>query len=307
MFTLDQVRGFVAVAEELHFGRAAVRLQMTQPPLSRLIQKLERIVGARLLHRDQRSVTLTAAGVAFLADARRMLTTADSALQRARLVEAGATGAVRLAFTAGAALGVLPAILDVASRSLPGVHLELVEMVSTDQAAQLLEGSIDVGLARPPFDEMTLRSHPIQQEDLLLAVPATHRWATGSGAVALPESGAVALAELVGEPMIVYSPADARYFHDLMVRLLPPPGATVVHEVTQVLTMLSLVAAGRGVAMVPESSRRLHLEGVVYRDISGLPAAPVELHLLWAAHGPNPAAHALVDLVRAERRDGVVD
>lgn len=299
MFTLDQVRGFVAVAEELHFGRAAARLQMTQPPLSRLIQKLERIVGARLLHRDQRSVTLTAAGEAFLTDARRMLATAESALQRARLVEAGASGTVRLAFTAGSALGVLPAILDVASRSLPGVHLELVEMVSTDQAAQLLEGSIDVGLARPPFDEATLRSHPIQHEDLLLAVPATHRWATGSGPAAL--------AELVGEPMIVYSPADARYFHDLVVRMLPPPGATAVHEVTQVLTMLSLVAAGRGVAMVPQSSQRLHLEGVVYREISGLPAAPVELHLLWAADSPNPAAHALVDLVRAENRDGVVD
>src|SRR5688500_14223612 len=100
MFTLDQVRGFVAVAEELHFGRAAERLRMTQPPLSRQIQKLERAVGVRLLDRDQRSVSLTAAGEAFLVDSRRMLATAGSALSRARRVEAGAVGTVRLAFTA---------------------------------------------------------------------------------------------------------------------------------------------------------------------------------------------------------------
>ncbi|GAB2601414.1 LysR substrate-binding domain-containing protein [Pseudactinotalea suaedae] len=297
MFTLDQLRGFVAVAEELHFGRAAQRLLMTQPPLSRQIQKLERAVGARLLDRDQRSVSLTAAGQAFLEDARRMLATADAALARARRVEAGATGTVRLAFTAGSALGVLPTILDVATRSLPDVHLELVEMVSIDQVRHVAEGSIDVGLARPPFPAELLGSVLVQRERLLLAVPAVHRWARGEGPIALTEA--------VGEPLIMYSPAEARYFHDLLVRLMPAPGPRVVHMVTQVLTMLSLVAAGRGVALVPESSRRMRLEGVAYRELAGVPQEPVELHLMWAKESRNPAMHALVEQARQTFEPGI--
>jgi DNA-binding transcriptional LysR family regulator len=297
MFTLDQLRGFVAVAEELHFGRAAERLRMTQPPLSRQIQKLERAVGVRLLDRDQRSVSLTAAGEAFLVDARRMLATAGSALSRARHVEAGALGTVRLAFTAGSALGVLPAVLDVAARSLPQVHLELAEMVTIDQVRQVVEGSVDVGLARPPFEPEALASFLVQRERLLLAVPAAHRWARGHGPVAV--------ADAVDEPLIMYSPAEARYFHDLVMRLLPAPGPRVVHTVTQVLTMLSLVAGGRGVALVPESSRRMQLDGVAYRELGGLPQEPVELHLMWAKESRNPAMHALVDQVRRSVRPGI--
>lgn len=297
MFTLEQIRGFVAVAEELHFGRAAERLQMTQPPLSRQIQKLERTVGARLLDRDQRSVSLTPAGAAFLIDARRMLTTADTALERARRVEEGATGTVRLAFTAGSALGVLPAILEVAAQALPDVHLDLVEMVTADQVTQLSDGSIDVGLARPPFEGDALDSRLIQREELVLAVPSSHRWAD--------RVRPVALNELVGEPLIMYSAEPARYFHDLVVGLLPA-GARVVHTVTQVLTMLSLVAAGRGIALVPASSRRMRLDGVAYLEIDGVGAQPVELHLLWATDNPNPAAHAL--LARAQDSlDAVMD
>ncbi|WP_420113327.1 LysR substrate-binding domain-containing protein [Pseudactinotalea sp.] len=289
MFTLEQIRGFVAVAEELHFGRAAERLRMTQPPLSRQIQKLERAVGARLLDRDQRSVSLTPAGVAFLIDARRMLSTAETALERARLVEAGATGTVRLAFTAGSSLGVLPAILEVAAQALPDVHLDLVEMVTADQVTHLSDGSIDVGLARPPFEGDALDSRLIQREELVLAVPSSHRWAGGGRAIALDQ--------LAGEPLIMYSAEPARYFHDLLVGLLPP-GARVVHTVTQVLTMLSLVAAGRGLALVPASSARMRLDGVAYLDLDGVRPQPIELHLLWATDNPNPAAHALLAHVR---------
>lgn len=285
MFTLEQVRGFVAVAEELHFGRAAERLQMTQPPLSRQIQKLERAVGARLLDRDQRSVSLTAAGTAFLIDARRMLATADTALVRAQRVEAGATGTVRIAFTAGSSLGVLPAILDIAARTLPDVDLDLVEMVTADQVTHLHEGSIDVGLARPTFEGDALESRLIQREELVLAVPTGHRWAGRRRPVGLGELG--------DERLIMYSAEPARYFHDLVVGLLPP-GARVVHTVTQVLTMLSLVAAGRGIALVPASSKAMRLDGVAYLDLDGVRAQPVELHLLWATDNPNPAAQALL-------------
>lgn len=285
MFTLDQVRAFVAVSEELHFGRAAERLRMTQPPLSRQIQRLERSVGARLLDRDQRSVALTAAGAAFLVDARRMLATADVAAARARRVDAGAAGSVRLAFTANAALEVLPTLLERAATALPGVDLDLVEMVSTDQVHALREGSIDVGLARPPFGE-GLASRLVHRESLLLAVPVAHP---------LARAGRARLADVVSEPLVMYDPVSARYLHDLVMRLLPAPGPVVVHTVTQVLTMLCLVAGGRGVALVPASARRLSLDGVRLLDLDDVAPLPVELSLLWALDGGNPAARALVE------------
>lgn len=297
MFTLDQVRGFVAVADELHFGRAAERLQMTQPPLSRQIQRLEREVGARLLDRDQRSVALTAAGEAFLVDARRLLATADAARVRARRIDAGAAGLVRLAFTANAAGEVLPAVLAEAASTLPDVQLDLVEMVSTDQVRALHEGAIDVGLARPPFGD-GLVSEVIHREPLLLAVPAGHP---------LASADEIALADVVATPLIMYAPTTARYFHDLVMRLLPAPRPTVAHTVTQVLTMLSLVAGGRGVALVPASASRLQIAGVVLRELDELPPEPVELHLLTIAGGRNPAADALADVVRAAVRPPLSD
>src|ERR671916_265082 len=126
-FTLEQLRGFLAVADELHFGRAAARLKMTQPPLSRQIQKLERAVGAQLLERDNRRVTLTAAGEVFLGEARRLLTLADSAPELARRVSSGASGVVRIGFTAASTYGILGSLLNRLAERLPEVDLDLRE------------------------------------------------------------------------------------------------------------------------------------------------------------------------------------
>lgn len=286
MFTLDQVRGFIAVADELHFGRAAALLHMTQPPLSRQIQRLEELLGARLLDRDQRSVRLTAAGEAFLVDARRLLVAAESAAERTRGIANGSAGSVRLAFTAGAALGVLPAVLDVTARTLPDVDLDLVEMVTTDQVHHVQQGTIDVGLGRPTAANPGVEARLVHREDLLLAVPAGHRWTE--------RPDRVSVAELVDEPLIMYSATAAHYFHDLVKRLIPAPGPTVAYTVTQVLTMLTLVAAGRGVALVPASTRSLHPDGLALLPLRDAPSAPVELHVLWSREGSNPAGQAVV-------------
>ena len=151
-FTLEQLRGFVAVADELHFGRAAERLQMTQPPLSRQIQKLEAAVGAQLLDRDNRRVSLTPAGEAFLMEARRILALADAAPNLARRVSSGSRGVVRIGFTAASTFGVLGELLNQVARELPEVHLDLSEMVTREQVAALSSEELDLGLARPPFD-----------------------------------------------------------------------------------------------------------------------------------------------------------
>ncbi len=287
MFTLDQLRGFVAVAEELHFGRAAERLRMTQPPLSRQIQKLERSVGVQLLQRDNRSVELTTAGAAFLTEARRLLGLADGALDHVRRIHAGSAGTVRIGFTATAAFGVLPSLLNRVGAAHPEIDLDLHELVTRDQIDGLLTGDLDLGLARPPFDTTAFASRVLHREALLVALPTSHRLASTSGPVRADD--------LANEPLIMHAPTRARYFYDLVVRLIPIAEQNVVHSVSQVLTMLWLVAAGRGIAFVPESAARLGIEGVTHRPIAGVPRAPVELHLLWLRQSGNPALRTLLD------------
>ncbi|XVS61120.1 LysR substrate-binding domain-containing protein [Actinosynnema sp. CA-299493] len=280
-FTLEQLRGFVAVAEELHFSRAASRLAMTQPPLSRQIQKLERAVGAQLLIRDNRRVTLTAAGEVFLVEARRLLSLAETAPELARRVSSGSSGVVRVGFTAAATYGILGRLLDELAAQLPDVDVELVELVTREQVSGLVNEEIDLGLGRPPFDDSTFGSRLLHREGLLVAVPGGHPLAAlGRAATA---------ADVVREPVVMHSPTDARYFYDLVVRTVPIAPENTVHTVSQVLTMLWLVAAGRGVAFVPESAARLRIDGVEFARLETAVAEPVELHLLWLKASANPA------------------
>ena len=288
-FTLEQLRGFLAVAEELHFGRAATRLKMTQPPLSRQIQKLERAVGAQLLERDNRRVTLTAAGEVFLGEARRLLSLADTAPELARRVSSGSHGVVRIGFTAASTYGTLGRLLDQVERALPDIGLDLHEMVTREQVAALLNEEIDLGLARPPFDAETFGSRLLHREALLVAVPAGHR---------LARLGRDAVAEdLAAEPVVMHSPTQARYFYDLVVSMVPAASQNAVHTVSQVLTMLWLVAAGRGIAFVPGSAARLPIEGVEFIRLETPVPEPVELHLLWVRESRNPALGRVLDLL----------
>jgi DNA-binding transcriptional LysR family regulator len=280
-FTLEQLRGFVAVAEELHFGRAAARLKMTQPPLSRQIQKLERAVGAQLLERDNRRVALTAAGQVFLSEARRLLALADAAPDQARRVAAGSSGVVRIGFTAASTYGILGRLLNELARELPDVSVDLAEMVTREQVVGLANEEIDLGLARPPFDRETFGSRLLHRESLLVAAPMGHPLlALGRDATA---------ADLAGEPVVMHSPTRARYFYDLVAGAVPIAHQNTVHTVSQVLTMLWLVAAGRGIAFVPASAARLPIEGVGFVRLATPVPEPVELHLLWARDSPNPA------------------
>ncbi len=288
-FTLEQLRGFVAVADELHFGRAAARLKMTQPPLSRQIQKLERVVGAQLLERDNRRVALTAAGQVFLAEARRLLTLADTAPELARRVSSGSRGLVRIGFTAASTYGTLGRLLNEVGRGLPDIDLDLQEMVTREQIAALLDEEIDLGLARPPFDAETFGSRLLLREALLVAVPTGHR---------LQDLGRdVVAADLATEPVVMHSPTRARYFYDLVVSMVPVASENAVHTVSQVLTMLWLVAAGRGIAFVPASAARLPIEGVEFIPLETPVPDPVELHLLWARGSRNPALRRVLDLL----------
>jgi DNA-binding transcriptional LysR family regulator len=293
-FTLEQLRGFVAVADELHFGRAAARLKMTQPPLSRQIQKLERVVGAQLLERDNRRVALTAAGEVFLAEARRLLSLAETAPELARRVSSGSRGVVRIGFTAASTYGTLGLLLNEVGQGLPDIDIDLQEMVTREQVAALINEEIDLGLARPPFDADLFGSRLLHREALLVAVPSGHR---------LLELGRDAVAaDLATEPVVMHSPTRARYFYDLVVSMVPTASQNAVHSVSQVLTMLWLVAAGRGIAFVPASAARLPIEGVHFVRLETPVAEPVELHLLWMRESRNPALGRVLELLRRSGR-----
>ncbi|MGX5359945.1 LysR substrate-binding domain-containing protein [Kocuria sp. KH4] len=286
MFTLDQARAFIAVAEELHFGRAAERLNMTQPPLSRQIQKLEKTLAVELLERDNRRVALTAAGEAFLAEARRLVVAADRAPVTARRIAAGRAGVVRIGFTAASGFSVLSPLLTEIAQALPDVDVQLQEMVTGEQVQALEDGELDLGLARPPVDGKVFESRLLLAESLCLAVPDSHEL------IALERP--VTPGDLRGVPLVMHSPTTARYFYDLAVRTVPVDHREVVHTVGQIVTMVALVAAGRGVALVPESTKVLGLEGVSYLPLDAPGSDTVQLHAIWRRGSQNPALRRLL-------------
>ena len=286
MFTFDQLAGFIAVAEELHFGRAAERLNMTQPPLSRQIQKLERSVGAELLERDNRKVQLTRAGVAFLDEARRLLALAERAPLTARRIASGRSGLLRIGFTAASGLSILGPLLEEIATRLPDVDIDLQELVSGEQIQALQTGELDLGLARPPFNSDVFDSHLLYRESLVLAVPTGHPLALLGRDIDNDD--------LKDEPIIMHSPLQARYFYDLVIRTFPIRHGNVVHTVSQILTMVSLVAAKRGVAFVPHSATALGIDGVDFLPLTGSKGEPVELHAIWNRKVENPALGRLL-------------
>jgi DNA-binding transcriptional LysR family regulator len=295
MFSLARLSCFIAVAEELHFGRAAERLHMTQPPLSRQIQQLEAELGVQLIDRTTRSVTLTPAGVAFLPDARRILQLAESASLTVKRVPAGDLGTVVVGFTAASAHAVLPRLLERTREHLPDVKLELREMVSSVQVEALMTGELDLGMARPPLNRPGLVSRPLLHEQLIAALPLEH-----------PLAGItrqLTLSDLDGQDVIMYSPVQARYFNELLISTFTIAGATprYVQYVTQVHTMLVLVRSGIGLALVPASAATLHPDGVVFRSIGAFRERPVELDAVWRSDSTNPALLRLLRDVLPQR------
>ncbi|SAI58619.1 LysR family transcriptional regulator [Bordetella ansorpii] len=283
---LRQLSCFVAVAEELHFGRAAARLRMTQPPLSRQIQLLEQDLQVQLFERSSRSVTLTAAGARLLRDARHLLDLAARTMQTARRTADGEAGELTLGFTAVAAYRLMPSLLMRARQALPEVGIRLREMVSADLGRLLLAGELDVVLARHLPPHQHLRTHLIEREPMILALPA------GSP---LGRHDAVPLSALHQQPLILYSPNEGRYFHDRVVGALGLADVQphYVQQAGQTHTLVAMVRAGLGYGLVPDSARELRLEGVEYRPLAQQ-TLHADLYLAWRSRHDNPAVTAFL-------------
>jgi len=293
MYTLDQLRGFVAVAEEGGFGRAAERLHMTQPPLSRQVKQLEILLGFELFARTTRAVKLTAAGVVFLDQARRLLRLADTAPLTAQRVAHGAAGRIRVGFTAVSALNVFGDWISAAHRRMPDVELMLTEMVTAAQLDALFAGDLDIGFVRGAPRSAMLGSRRVYREPMVVAVPVGHPLTA--------RDSPPTLADLVDYGIITYTPADAQYYYEFTVSLFRDAGLTpnYVQYVSQVSSQLVLVGAGLGIALVPRSAERLRPRRVAILAIADHPVErQAEMHVAWRADSDNPAlapALALLD------------
>ncbi|SEO55184.1 LysR substrate-binding domain-containing protein [Trujillonella endophytica] len=288
---LRHLQYFVAVAETRHFGQAAERLHMAQSPLSHAIRQLEASVGAVLFERTTRRVDLTAAGEAFLHDARRILDAVDAARMRVDLVGSGHEGLLRVGATGLATLRHLPRLARVATRELPGVVLQFhPDLLTPDQELALAEDRIDVAVLRPPLRRQGLGSRLISRERLVLAADAEHP---------LAGAGSVPLAALRDQDFVLYSRPDsvvnAAVTHACLSAGFLPRRA---HEAAEVSIVLTLVAAGLGVAVLPESVQALSVEGVRFLPIED--DVSVDLALAWRAGDPSPVLPRLVEALEAD-------
>ncbi|KVR38836.1 LysR family transcriptional regulator [Burkholderia ubonensis] len=295
---LRQWRYFVTVAEERHFGRAAARLSMTQPPLSQAIRALEDLLGVALFVRTKRSVALTAVGAALLPDVRKLLEAADALPPRAQGLARGETGSLALAFVSTADYGLLPSLLRAFGARYPQVRLQLEEATSDVQIEELAAGRIDAGLIIPPVPPRhaaELSYLPVVREPLVLAMPAAAAPADA------PEDAPVRLADVAALPLVIFPRRLAPGFYDIITGCYGAAGATprIGQEAIQMQTIVSLVSAGMGVALVPQSLRNLRRTGVVYRPLAdGAPV--VETGLVWRTGDVSPVLAGFIDIVRAQ-------
>lgn len=287
MFGLSHLRCFVALAEELHFGRAADRLNMTQPPLSRQLQQLEHIIGVELVERSSRVVRLTTAGKAFLVDARTILRAAEEALVTARRAAQGEGGMVTLGFVPATSYSLLPRLVAFLATEMPQVQFVLKEIVTASQVEALGNGVLDAGILRMPIDLRGLEAVTISHEPFVVAVPSGHP---------LARPGPVTVTDLDRLPMIMYAPAESRYHHDLVSSIFRGAGISpnFVQFAREIHTMLALVGAGIGIALVPAAAGTLGFANVTLQQITLRPTIVSELTLVWKKDSNNPALRLFI-------------
>jgi LysR family transcriptional regulator, benzoate and cis,cis-muconate-responsive activator of ben and cat genes len=287
---LRLIRYFVAVAEELHFGRAAHRLRMAQPGLSQQIKSLEQQLGVRLLDRTSRQVTLTPAGSLLLGEGRRLLAQAERTADQVRRAGLGQVGRISIAAIGSATYDVIPHLVREHRRRFPDVEVLLREMSTPAQVHALRDGEIDVGFLRLPADIDELVAHVVREERMALMLPESHP---------LAELREVPLRALARERLIVFPAAPRPSWADTVIAACREAGfePNVAQEAMESATVVSFVAAGIGVAPVPEGLLLLARPGVVCRLVA--PPAPVtRLAVVHRAGDLLPAVAALLDVIR---------
>ncbi|TQS88938.1 LysR family transcriptional regulator [Arthrobacter sp. TS-15] len=284
---IRQLSYFIAVAEERHFGRAAKRLHMAQPPLSQQIRQLEELLGVKLLNRTTRQVDLTAAGQVLLDRGRRIINELEILKADVLQVGQGATGVLRVGFAGSATYGVMPPIVRRAKQIMPSLSLSLHgEMLTPSMEEGLREGALDAALLRPPVASPEIEYRIVAREPLVVALPSFSL---------LAGERPVAVSELQDQDFIAYPPESV--LHRTTAELCRQAGfqPRIAQIAGETSTMLSFVAAGGGVSIVPSSVRALQLEGVVYRNLEHSPE--VDLAVAWRKEDRSALLHNFLDVV----------
>ncbi len=300
---LRQLRYFIAVAEEKHFGRAAARLSMTQPPLSQAIRALEDTLGVELFARTKRSVELTQVGADLLPEVRRLLASAEGLRPLAQGLARGEAGVLSLAFVSTADYGLLPHLLRDFGARHPRVRLQLAEATSDVQIDELVAGRVDAGLViapLPPRHLAQLSWLPIARESLVIAMSSEIAARVDKHPAEDWRDAPVSLRDVADVPLVIFPRRFAPGFYDIIMDCYGVAGLTprIGQEAIQMQTIVSLVSAGMGVALVPQSLRNLRRTGVVYRPLrESVPA--IETGLVWRTGEVSPVLAGFIDIVRA--------
>jgi len=288
---LRHLRYFVAVAEECHFGRAAERLHIAQPPLSQQIKQLENELGVQLLTRSTRKVELTPSGEGYLDRARAILASVDDAGDEAARVAAGEIGRIAIGFTGSATYELLPTLARMLDDELPDLELDLRgEMLTPDQVAALRDHTLDLGFLRPPVRDTGIDVRVLRKEPLIAVLPSEHRLASEEKA---------RLADLRDERFITYPSHHRSVVYEAVFDACQRAGFTPrqTQEVGETSTLVVFVAAGLGVALVPASVRHLNITGAVYLPLAGT-TEEVELAVATRADDDSPHVRRVLARVR---------
>ncbi|HEY2021149.1 LysR family transcriptional regulator [Paraburkholderia sp.] len=287
MIDVKPLRYFVTLAETRHFGRAAARLNLSQPPLSRQLAALEANLGVTLIERSPRSVTLTAAGERFYADAKAILAAVEQAVSNARAAAHGDAGKLAIGFTMCSAYSVVPGYARAFGAVYPEVELKLREVVSNDLTEQLLAGHIDAAIMFPAVTDKALATRTVLSEPLCVALSRGHPRA---------RARRLKIAQLAGEPFVLASEQVAPSLRATIIEHCRVGGfePDIRFEVQLQQTVLSLVDEGVGVALVPSSMRKAQLAGVVFRPLVDAPL--IQQVLAWSPANRNPCLKRFLEL-----------
>ncbi|WP_371630924.1 LysR family transcriptional regulator [Streptomyces sp. NBC_00341] len=288
---LRHLSAFVAVAEELHFGRAAKRLQMAQPPLSQQIRRLEKELGVQLFERNTRSVRLTGAGESFLQPVRTVLDDLDVAVRAAKAAGRGEYGRVGIGFAGASSHETLPRLTRAVRAAHPGIELVMTGQTYANVAlARVADGSLDLGFVRLPVTQPGVAHRVIDEEELVCALPSDHP---------LAARDSVCIEALAGEPFVSFPANTGSTVRDAMVGACESAGFNprVVQEAPDSYTIMALVAAGVGVTLTVTSVQHIQQNGLVYRPLAGPPIRR-QAALAWRADNPSAALRAVLAVAR---------
>ncbi|MFC0271835.1 LysR family transcriptional regulator [Metabacillus herbersteinensis] len=287
---LRHLKYFIMVAEELHFGRAAKRLNISQPPLSQQIKQLEQELNITLFNRTNRSVELTVTGEVFLEKSRKILNYINNACEEAQGVDRGEIGELVLAFGGSAAFDLLPTIIQTCNKLLPNITLDLIQLTTSEQIKALEESRIHVGLLVSPIESSLIDTEMLRTESFVVCLPDYHPLAK--------RNGPINAIELANEKFIMPPMQAGKGYYDAINKIYEDAGFTpnVVQTAKEQHTMVSLVAAGIGIVIVPESTQFIKLEGIVYK-LFNKPYIKVN-SIAWNKDNKHPVVKAFLKLMR---------